>query len=546
MKPKMDLERIKRAVRPFTSARPRWRFLDGNVEWELAKRRAAEIIEADDPKNKNILIATMTGGNWECSSFDSLLGVALTLKGANVYFLLCDGKLPACQECDFQWLKPHELMRAGPKNLCGSCYKPARSMFEKLGLPVLKLSDYALSEQAAMEAPAGIIDEHARSGLLRYFAVGDATGEEFETEILERYRQAAKLTFSSVTNLLLAEKIEAVVAHHGIYVPQGLVVAAAQNLGVDVVCWGLGYKENTIIFSSGDSYHRTLPLEEAMPENNADIMQSVQHVQRYLKDRESGINDWISFYKDTKISSPKNMPFDASDTFGTNNNSEGLTFGLFTNVVWDAQLHFRKAAYSNMLDWLFDTIDLFANTRHRLVIRVHPAEVRGSVPSRQRVLAEISKVYAELPTNIRLVDADDALTSYQVAERIDVALIYGTKMAIELAASGIPVIVAGDAWARGKGFTWDVGSRDEYWKLISEMRAPLTMTGDQINAALNFAKYIFLERMVPIELLIPQRHFTKFSINPGSLDEVRNCSALSKVCDAILTGSDFRFAEIYG
>ena len=51
---------------------------------------------------------------------------------------------------------------------------------------------------------------------------------------------------------------------------------------------------------------------------------------------------------------------------------------LLTSVVWDAQLHYASNVFPTMLDWVRETILYFRRRPDlQLVIRVHPAEVRG-------------------------------------------------------------------------------------------------------------------------------------------------------------------------
>ena len=111
------IERAKRTLRPHFDVCPDWSWLMKDKAW-LAARDAAK----DGPR---VLISTLTGSNWAISTMDSVLGVALTMAGARVSYLLCDGALHACQECDHQWLSPAELAKHGPQNrLCGTCSHP--------------------------------------------------------------------------------------------------------------------------------------------------------------------------------------------------------------------------------------------------------------------------------------------------------------------------------------------------------------------------------------------------------------------------------------
>ncbi len=48
--------------------------------------------------------------------------------------------------------------------------------------------------------------------------------------------------------------------------------------------------------------------------------------------------------------------------------------------------------FANMTDWLMRTIAYFARRPDlQLLIRVHPAEITGNVPSRQPVVEEIAR-----------------------------------------------------------------------------------------------------------------------------------------------------------
>ena len=51
-----------------------------------------------------VLIPTCVGGHIAMTHVESVLAVALTLRGADVEFLLCDGALPACVACEVGYL----------------------------------------------------------------------------------------------------------------------------------------------------------------------------------------------------------------------------------------------------------------------------------------------------------------------------------------------------------------------------------------------------------------------------------------------------------
>src|SRR5262245_43343528 len=78
------------------SGLPRWAALTGTgaSEWLKASRAAS------GPK---ILVASSVGAHMAANALDSMLAVALTLRGARVHGLLCDHALPACLACEPDW-----------------------------------------------------------------------------------------------------------------------------------------------------------------------------------------------------------------------------------------------------------------------------------------------------------------------------------------------------------------------------------------------------------------------------------------------------------
>ena len=82
-------QRVVRAIKPDID-QPDWRpLLRASAD---AWRQAI----ADATGGPRVLIATAVGGHPPSTTVESLLAVALTLRGANVQMLLCDERLPAC------------------------------------------------------------------------------------------------------------------------------------------------------------------------------------------------------------------------------------------------------------------------------------------------------------------------------------------------------------------------------------------------------------------------------------------------------------------
>src|SRR5207248_2924807 len=159
----------------------------------------------------------------------------------------------------------------------------------------------------------------------------------------------------------------------------------------------------------------------------------------------------------------------------------------------------------NMLEWCVETVRWFADHPElQLLIRVHPAEIRGYVPSRQPIVEELQRAFAgALPPNVFVIPPESEASTYAAMLRCDSALIYATKMGVELSALGLPIIVAGEAWVRNKGITSDVSSREEYRSVLDRLPFGERLPPDRVDRAQRYAFHYFFRRMIPLEILAP-------------------------------------------
>jgi Capsule polysaccharide biosynthesis protein len=259
-----------------------------------------------------------------------------------------------------------------------------------------------------------------------------------------------------------------------------------------------------------------------------------------LRSRRDGSEDWIRFHKVSKKS-------DALDLKSLGIDVAKPMCVAFTNVFWDAQLHYPANAFSDQREWLLETIRWFANRPDlQLVVRVHPAELSGHPPSRQFAEDEIGKAFADLPRNVAIISPEDETSSYLLAERANAGLIYGTKMGIEIAATGLPVIVAGESWARNKGFTLDATTKADYFHLLSKLPFAGPVADTQRNRALAYARHFFFRRMIPISFVNAVNGPRRFAIAAESLDDLAPGAdpGLDVICKGILDGSPFEMTGI--
>lgn len=522
--------------------------LAGNAElWRKARESSAT--------GPRVLLATSMGGLPTAVIMDSLLAIALTLRGANVHLLLCDSFLPACLMAEIGLMSPRAFGRKGPQGyFCKHCYSIGSTMYRALGLELhryselITLEEARMAEEQSLEVPLEHIEnfvmdgvplgEHAMAGALRYFARSDLAGHPEAEAILRRYFKAALLANFAAKRLLRGHSFEVVSCINGIYVPQGIIAAVARNEERRVVAWSVAYRKRSFIFSHTDTYHHTL-MSEPVPdwENMTWSGEHEKEIMDYLKSRRRGGRDWIAFLDKNPN---ENLTRISKALRGVDFSRPCI--GMLTNVAWDAQLHYPANAFPNMLDWVIRTIQYFAKRQDlQLIIRVHPAEVSGDIPSRQPVVGEIRKAFPTLPKNVFVIPPQSRISTYALAEACNAVIIYGTKTGVELTSLGIPVIVAGEAWIRNKGITIDATSAEHYFQILDQLPLKERMADDSAQRARKYAYHFFFRRMIPVSQVEPTGGEPRFRVGITSLEDLLpgRSEGLDRICDGILKGSPF-------
>jgi hypothetical protein len=521
--------------------------------WKEARRQAT---------GPEVLIATSVAGFSALTTVESLLAVCLTLRGARVRILLCDADLPACLRAEMPEVPdPRTIARGELRSvLCAGCTATGHYVYAPLGLPghtfgaLLTAEDRARAGHLAAVLPipaistyrrgAVSIGEHAHAGTLRYFASGHLADEPYGEAVLRRYFEAALLAADATERLLRQRPVTVACFNHGIYAPQGVVGDVCRAASTRVVNWNVAYRKRCFIFSEGDTYHHTLLSE---PTTAWDDMPWTAAMERdildYLRSRWNGTRDWIWFHE---------KPDEAFDEHAR---ALGLdrtrpVVGMLTNVMWDAQLHYRANAFPDMLTWAVQTIRYFAGRSDlQLLIRVHPAEIRGTMPSRQPILGELRKVFPTLPPNVFVIPPESPVSTYAAMMACDAVIIYGTKTGVELASLGIPVIVAGEAWIRNKGLTHDAATPAQYVEILDRLPFGRRSDASTVTRARKYAYHFFFRRMVPIRCMTPVEGWPPYRIDAKTLDDLLpgRDPGLDVICDGILNHRPFVFeAERHG
>jgi hypothetical protein len=102
------------------------------------------------------------------------------------------------------------------------------------------------------------------------------------------------------------------------------------------------------------------------------------------------------------------------------------------------------------------------------------------------------------------------------------------------------VIVAGEAWVRGKGFTRDATSPESYRAILDELPFSSRLGQHEHERAVRYAYHFFFRRMIELPFMTDPKPGI-FEIEIDHLDSLGpgNFSGLDCICDGILEGTHF-------
>lgn len=533
------------------STYPNWHDLLAGHEKEWSRARE----NADGTK---VLIVTSLGLHFTANTIDTLFGLALTFRGARVQFAYCDGVLPACQMIDHNIVPSvSRTAKSGPQpDFCKVCTNTARRVHKPIGLPIHYYSKYIDDEddRRATDFAQSVIEKtdsaqtkelvvHAKAGALRFF------GREYldldkphVQSIYVRYLKAAWLADAAARKIIMNGNYDVVVAHHGIYVPQGPILEVARETKTRVVTWHSSYRKQHLIYQHNDTYHREMVKEKPSRWNKEVLSpQQDEDLTHYLKSRKIGALDWITFQRrqpETNEEIRKRFNLDKTKP----------VYLMAANVAWDARLHYPQSAFGSMKEWVVETVRWFiAHPDKYLIVRCHPGEIMSSPVAQDRLDDILAHLFPELPDNIKIVTPEMKANTYALANVSEGILIYNTKLGMELAAVGKPVVVAGDAWIRGKGFSRDATKPEDYKALLDDKKTFLPLSKVETQRARCYAYHFFFRRCVPLSMLEVEGRWPLVSLNKNtvSLSKSGKDKGLDIICNGIMNSTPFEMEHDY-
>ena len=418
---------------------------------------------------------------------EALLGQMLRANGAEVVMGTCGGGLEICDRVN-TW--------EGPPMPCRSCTKYVSNSMKSHGLKVASLASNWAESSSWPELDLMSLDELREvewEGLplgqlvdipVKWFLMGESLSEDALASMTYRmFLRSARKIASSANSILDSVQPDQVVVLNGLFLFESIFTALCHQRNISFITYERALMLDTFVFKR-DGIAGFFRVDEDWERLSSVPLSSSerQELQQHFSDRQTGGGVSDNYWR--SISS-------ASDY-----SSSGTTRGvLFTNLVWDSAVIGQDIAFGSIVDWLVAAIEEFGRRPNsELIIRVHPAEVKLSGrESRERMEDALRKRIPQLPNNIRLVSAEDTVSSYELMESADFGLVYTSTTGLEMALHGKPVIVAGQTHYRDRGFTVDVNNREEFVTAIDHQIDISTRFRPDTEVAERYAHLLFFK-----------------------------------------------------
>jgi len=323
----------------------------------------------------------------------------------------------------------------------------------------------------------------------------------------KRNFQAARAAYSWMQQ----NKPDVVVVPNGTILEFGVIYEVAKFLGIPVVTYEFGDQRQRIWISQDEKVMRqnTQSMWEELKEKNLSRAETEKIRDLFESRRKASV--WKNFSRLWQQVPAKGVEI-ARQELGLDNRMVVL---LATNVLGDSLTLGREIFSESMEEWLERTLQYFAGRPDlQFVIRVHPGEklIHG-----QSMVDVINRVLPKLPEHIHVIKPEEDVNTYDLIAAADLGLVYTTTVGLEMAMSGVPVIVVGDTHYRGKGFTLDPDSWVKYYKTLKaviEDPSSFRLTDKQIEDAWAYAYRFFFDfpQPFPWHLVNPWENFEKNDI----------------------------------
>ncbi len=474
------------------------------------------------------------------STIESILAHALSMRGAECVFSSCASIQPICNITN---------VHHGLSMPCKDCGKLIGRMIQKGGYPNHTRSEFISShdKKEARESIDRLKDNELHSFIYEGLPLGELVlistrwflvmhnieKNPIGMKIYRNFLYVAILVCKESKMLLNSLKPDIVVVLNGLFFEESIMLKWASKLSIPHVTYEAGTLRNSLVFARNKVACWYNPSEHWQDYAERPMTAGqLKWLDDYLQDRQGSSRDIVQYW-------PTNEKTIESIENRLNMSTQKKIVVLFTNVIWDSSVQGRDTGFKGHYEWIVQNIYYFSkHPEYQLIIRVHPAEIclKGH-ETIERVAEYIQASFPQLPENVTIIPPESDINSYRLAELAHLIVVYASTIGLESALMGKTVVVAGQVHYRGKGFTIDTHSQEDYFNSIETIlnKSSEELTVD-VDLARKYAFLLFNRHMIDFSSLIDQYHSSKLRLSFDDLNTLKkgNIDELDSICDFII------------
>jgi hypothetical protein len=504
----------------------RKRFSEASLIGQLRTLRPAPVTARANPPLR-IVFFTMMGSHSYLTAADIAWARALRQRGHHVSLVLCDQALPLCEN------KPLSSRDRWPE-LCDKCFYRGQATLDASGLPydlVARLAATPLSAEELKLLDGLDFSYVVESSLYKYLRVGRLGQTVEEAEATGAIQQSCR-TVAQAALILARQKPDRVIMSHGVYSTWAPALMVCNALRIPVAVYNKGKRRTTAVINwvDGQMDWDVSRAWEQIKETPLTVAQE-ERIREYLGTRVRHSGDALRYNfgeVETREQFFQRFRLDPAKQ----------TFVLFTNVLWDAASAQKEIAFRNAVDWVMETIAWFLqHPEIQLVVKIHPAEV--VIGTNQPFAREIARKFPQLPENIRIIEPSEKINSWTMTEVATAALVHTSTPGLEMPLAGVPSIIVSQTHYRGKGFTVDVTSREEYFHLLGHWRGSPIPRERMQALALRYAWLLFECYHLSWSFLLEGDYGRVWAIDVDKDEDLAANATLQFLCHCVEQRSEF-------
>jgi hypothetical protein len=406
-----------------------------------------------------------------CFLHDRILSYTLRLRGATIIPLYCDSiQTLECNVSGGVW-KGHSF-----KKSCKYCSERSGLLWHNNPVKALKLSEYINDEEiseinkkfesldnnwADYEEGRFSFGRWAKDILVNNYVVGDYHLVPQHNELGKNHVRNLLLLKTAYRNIIRETKPDRVVTNDSYYGMWAILQKICEEKGIPFYSHWMGGRPDGWCYAYNDAAMNLdflkpwksfvkIPLTEAQ----------IKKVRNWTGSRSSGKGMILDTASLQAFNTDK-FDFSKIDT-------KKPTALLPSNVIWDLAALNKQVIFSDMIDWIAQTIYWFADhPEYQLIVKIHPGELHPGIPeTKEGVEIALSRRNVKIPSNVFLLTPHVNCTVYDLLPLSTAGIVHTTTVGIEMAARGIPVITTGRSPYRGFGFTLDPTTTKDYFHTI--------------------------------------------------------------------------------